>query len=39
LVDYWKERWAIPRAKRMSEWKDFDCDKFFREVEKMLEEL
>ena len=39
LVDYWKERWAIPRAKRIPKWKDFDCDKFFREVEKMLEEL
>jgi hypothetical protein len=39
LVDYWKERWAIPRAKRMPEWKDFDCNKFFRKIEKMLEKL
>jgi len=36
LVDYWKERWAIPRAERISEWKNFDSNKFFKKVEKFL---
>jgi len=39
LVDYWKERWAIPRAERMSKWKDFKSEEFFDKAEKMLEEL
>jgi hypothetical protein len=39
LVEFWKERWAIPRAKRIPRWKEFDCNKFFREVEKTLEKL
>jgi len=39
LVKYWKERWAIPRSERMSEWKDFSCKKFFEKVTNMLEEL
>ena len=39
LVDYWKERWALPRAKRKPEWKEFEAEKFFRKVEKILKEL
>ena len=39
LQDYWKERWAIPRAERKAEWKDFKAAKFFGEAERMLEEL
>lgn len=39
LVNYWKERWAIPRAERMPEWRDFNSDKFFKKTEKMLKEL
>jgi hypothetical protein len=39
LADYWKERWAVPRAERMPEWKDFKRDTFFKEAERMLEEL
>lgn len=39
LQDYWKERWAIPRAERKPEWKDFKATKFFGEAERMLEEL
>jgi len=39
LVDYWKERWAIPRSERISEWKDFKSNKFFKKTEKMLKEL
>jgi len=39
LVDYWKERWAIPRAERMPEWRDFNSNKFFKRVEKILKEV
>lgn len=39
LVDYWKERWALPRATRKPEWKEFAPDKFFRNIEKMLSNL
>jgi hypothetical protein len=39
LVDYWKERWALPRAERMPEWKTFNSNKFFKKAEKMLKEL
>lgn len=39
LVDYWKERWAIPRAERMPEWKDFRRDIFFKKAERMLKSL
>lgn len=27
LVDYWKERWALPRAERKPEWKNFNKKK------------
>jgi len=30
LVNYWKKRWAIPRAERMPEWKDFTVEHFFK---------
>jgi len=39
LVDYWKERWAIPRAVRIPEWKNFKTEVFFKKTKKMLEEL
>lgn len=39
LQDYWKERWAIQRAERKPEWKNFKAAKFFEEAERMLEEL
>jgi len=39
LVNFWKERWAIPRAERMPEWKDFRSNKFFERSERMLERL
>lgn len=39
LVDYWKERWAIPRAERIPEWKNFESDKFFKKVETLMKEL
>ncbi|MEJ5286650.1 MAG: hypothetical protein CH6_0423 [Candidatus Kapaibacterium sp.] len=39
LVDYWKERWAIPRAERKPEWKKFQAKKFFEKVEKIIKEL
>jgi len=39
LVDYWKERWAIPRAERKPEWKDFRVDRFFKKVNNELRNL
>lgn len=39
LVDFWKERWAIPRAERMPEWENFEKDKFFRKTEKLIKDL
>jgi len=39
LADYWKERWAIPRAERMPEWKIFNSDNFLKKTETMLKEL
>ncbi|WP_297212041.1 MULTISPECIES: Druantia anti-phage system protein DruA [Thermodesulfovibrio] len=39
LVDYWKKRWALPRAERISNWKYFNSHKFFEETEKMLKEI
>jgi hypothetical protein len=38
LAEYWKERWALPRAKRSNSWKKFDKNEFFEEVSKMLKE-
>lgn len=39
LVDYWKERWAIPRAERMQEWKNFKAKNFFIKISKILKKL
>jgi hypothetical protein len=39
LVDYWKYRWALPRAERRPEWKKFEAKKFFKKVERLLKEL
>lgn len=33
--DYWKERWALPRAERVKSWLDFDCKKYFAEILKI----
>ncbi|MGC8979697.1 Druantia anti-phage system protein DruA [Caldisericum sp.] len=37
LVDYWKERWAIPRAERMPEWKKFDKEAYFKKIKILLD--
>lgn len=37
VTAYWKERWAIPRAERMPEWKSFNSEKYFKKVDRMLE--
>lgn len=39
LVDYWRERWALPRAERKPEWKNFDKKNFFNKTVKMLGEI
>lgn len=39
LVDYWKERWAIPRTERKPEWKNFDSKNFIKQTEETLVNL
>lgn len=36
VVEYWMERWAIPRAARTDGWRRFDRGKFFRDVGRMI---
>ena len=36
LSEYWKERWALPRARRKPEWRDFKVSDFFGSVNGML---
>ncbi len=36
LESFWKKRWALPRAERISEWKDFDADRYFKIAKKTL---
>ncbi len=36
IAEYWKERWALPRSKRMPKWKEFDSKEFFNSVHTML---
>ena len=31
LVEYWKQRWCLPRSKRNREWIQFDGQKFFEQ--------
>ncbi len=39
LVDFWKERWAMPRAERMPEWGKFNSNNFLKKTEKLLRNL
>ncbi len=39
LFDFWKERWCLPRSKRMNTWKNFDSDSFFTSAEKEIREI
>jgi len=39
LSAFWKERWCIPRSKRMEKWKNFDPDNFFQKVKSDLDNL
>lgn len=39
LIDFWKERWAIPRSERIDEWKHFSTKDFFRKTEMQLRRL
>ena len=38
-VDYWKERWAIPRAERRPEWKNFATKRFFDKTQRILKSI
>mgnify|MGYP003879034577 CR=1 FL=1 len=39
IVDFWKTRWAIPRSQRKPEWKNFNKNLYFKEIEKLLIDL
>jgi hypothetical protein len=39
LVEYWKERWAIPRAARTNKWRDFRVKYFFKKVNNIFKQL
>jgi hypothetical protein len=32
LVDYWKKRWMLPRAERVSRWKEFNFNSFCQDL-------
>ncbi|MCK4787234.1 MAG: DUF4338 domain-containing protein [Desulfobacteraceae bacterium] len=36
LVDYWKERWALPRAERIPTWRDFTIEKLRNKTKRLL---
>jgi len=39
IEQYWKERYALPRAARKPEWKNFKKNEFLKKTEKVLKEL
>jgi hypothetical protein len=38
LVEYWKARWAIPRAARRLQWKSFTVKQYFKKVKRILDQ-
>lgn len=36
LVNFWKERWCIPRAERKPQWKNFNVNRFFNKLNYLL---
>jgi len=38
LLDYWKQRWAIPRSQRKPQWKDFKCEEYLNKVMRQLDD-
>jgi len=39
LANFWKERWGIPRAERVPQWRNFQASQFIENAEKTLEEI
>lgn len=39
LANFWKERWGIPRAERVPQWRNFQANQFIENVERTLEEI
>ena len=39
LFAFWLERWCIPRSERKKEWKEFDSNKFFKNIQTQLNRL
>lgn len=36
LIEFWKQRWAIPRSQNTNKWREFSTKEFFRRTELML---
>ncbi len=36
LAEFWQERWAIPRSKRTSNFKEFQSNRFFKKTRRLL---
>lgn len=39
LASYWRERWCVPRAERVPQWRNFQAKQFIEDVEKTLKEI
>ena len=39
LATYWRERWCIPRAQRINDWRAFDSNRFFRNAAAQIRRL
>jgi hypothetical protein len=39
LLNFWIDRWCIPRSERTETWKQFDSNKFFRRVNLQIKRL
>ena len=39
LANFWKERWGIPRAERVPQWRNFQASQFIENAERTLEEI
>lgn len=39
LVDFWLERWCIPRSERIDRWQEFNADEYFEEAQETIESL
>lgn len=36
LINFWRQRWCLPRFERTNGWLDFDAEIFFKDIEQLL---